>query len=999
MFGAEPYFTEKQFRDLLMEERILPEDLKAVIDDDLGERGDEMIGGLASRRNIRLTMLQHSVQAGSDAELRWQIAESDALRRFRDDVPYRIREQLLDRTREWMSNPSSLTAADVRDDIGRRYGWRLEHWREDRWETVLLHALWRICLSGVREVLQIRSEDTPSIPLRPRDILLQATGDDPDRYSNTLLIRFCAAFLDQGYADWNLPDREQGLFRSFISIYRHSKGPFDRWMRNLRAELRALWKSRITPEQSILDSLRLLGVAPEEFDRFITESLLALRGWAGMVWQMESSADWAARPAPPGSLLEFLAIRLILDHQAVLFFGEEYLGCNSSATEVIERAKKRIRPAAHADSERRAFEIFQLAQLSGWHPQQLLTLSRRQWASLVREVETFSHLERRRLFQEAYERRYRIQALDAFAIHSSRCRKRSHGCPDTAPVPEADAASAEAVREDDSTSTGSDTSFPAAAPDGSPPRPLFQIVCCIDEREESFRRHLEEVVPECETLGAAGFFGVAMNYRGIGEAHFRPLCPVNIRPDHYVREDVPYPLRELERRRSYARRRVGEATLLVHTRSRTFFGGILTGLAGSLAMVPMVARVLWPRLTARIRAVVGRVVQPPPMTQLEIERYLEPPGADNGHTGYTTEEMTDIVEGLLTGMGLSTVFSRIVVICGHGSSSWNNPHEAAHDCGACGGGRGGPNARAFARMANDWRVRARLASRGISIPDDTTFLAAYHNTCDDSMTWYDLELLPASHRNDFEKIRGFVDEARMLSAHERCRRFHSASLSLTPAEALEHVENRSEDLSQTRPEYGHATNALCVVGRRDWSRGLFLDRRAFLTSYDPKQDDARGTVLERLLQAVIPVCAGINLEYYFSLVDPVRYGCGTKLPHNISGLLGVMNGAFSDLQPGLPWQMVEIHEAVRLLFIIEAAPQTVLDIVDRSEAIARLVQGAWVQVAVIDPDTSEIHLFREGRFQRYEPTTDHLPTVDRSARWYAGHREHLGFATVSEALR
>ena len=153
-------------------------------------------------------------------------------------------------------------------------------------------------------------------------------------------------------------------------------------------------------------------------------------------------------------------------------------------------------------------------------------------------------------------------------------------------------------------------------------------------------------------------------------------------------------------------------------------------------------------------------------------------------------------------------------------------------------------------------------------------------------------------------------------------------MSLTPDEALKHVEGRAEDLSQTRPEYGHATNALCFVGRRQWSRGLFLDRRAFLTSYDPTEDDDASSILERLLQAVIPVCAGINLEYYFSYVDPYGYGCGTKLPHNITSLLGVMDGAASDLRPGLPWQMVEIHEPVRLLFVIETTPAALQRIID-----------------------------------------------------------------------
>ena len=110
-----------------------------------------------------------------------------------------------------------------------------------------------------------------------------------------------------------------------------------------------------------------------------------------------------------------------------------------------------------------------------------------------------------------------------------------------------------------------------------------------------------------------------------------------------------------------------------------------------------------------------------------------------------------------------------------------------------------------------------------------------------------------------------------------------------------------------------------IVSRRLLTQGLFLDRRAFLQSYDPTQDPD-GTILERILTAVVPVAAGIGLEYYFSRVDNCRYGCGTKVPHNITGLIGVMDGEQSDLRIGLPWQMVWVHEPMRLTFIVEAHP-------------------------------------------------------------------------------
>jgi hypothetical protein len=269
-----------------------------------------------------------------------------------------------------------------------------------------------------------------------------------------------------------------------------------------------------------------------------------------------------------------------------------------------------------------------------------------------------------------------------------------------------------------------------------------------------------------------------------------------------------------------------------------------------------------------------------------------------------------------------------------------------------------------------------------------------HNTCNETVTFSDLNQIPPSHRDEFKRAQQSIEAACDRNAHERCRRFMSAPLTLSFHAARQHVEGRSEDLAQTRPELGHATNALTIVGRREWTRGLFLDRRAFLTSYDPTQDDAEQGILTRILQAVFPVCAGINLEYYFSKVDNSGFGSGTKLPHNLAALLGVMDGAASDLRTGLPWQMVEIHEPVRSLFIIETTPEAMLRIMDRNEGIGRLCRNGWVQLAVLHPETRQVSVFHEGAFEPYEAQASTLPKAVSSVDWYRGWRDHLEFSQI-----
>ncbi|MEO1616819.1 MAG: DUF2309 domain-containing protein [Planctomycetota bacterium] len=940
IYGAEPYLSEKQFRDLLAAGRITEEDIDAVLAEDSASQQEGVFGlypELGDRSSLRREMLRHENYRGDTAQLHWAIAETDALQNFRKDIAPEVRARTLGRATDADFSDSGTTPHS-------RY----------------LHALWNTCSDGVSKS-SVQPDHGQHNSLRARDYLLSETGVDTNLMVAEVLVRFTAAFLDQGYANIQVPNRELGFFRCFTLLYQDTLFAGRPWFDTVSQRMRQVDSAGTSAIESIQSSLARLGVEESEWEKLITQTLLALPGWSGMVNQMELAPGWVAHSAPVGTLEEFLAIRLILDEAAWTFVAAE----NSVSTEALDR---RGAPSSGdttvCDRDLQiAFDLFQWSQLMGWSPSNLRSLDN--FDALVHEIESFDSIARRRLFQEAFERHYQRDILDAIT--------------NAAPArPAFPAGSKERVELNQSLS--------------------FQLCCCIDDREESFRRHLEEIDRSCETFGAAGFFAVAMNYQGVTESRYKPLCPAVMTPDHYVRENVGYTFAGEHRRRSEARKTLGRLSHQVHTGSRSFFGGAVTSVLGSLAAFPLVARVLFPRLTSRLRRRAGQFIGAPLVTQLQLQRHEEPPGGHDGQIGYTLDEMTAIVKRQLEDIGLTSGFSRLVIMTGHGSSSINNPHMSAYNCGACAGKRGGPNARAFAQMANDFRIRKQLSDLGIKIPEETWFLGAYHNTCDDSVVWYDLDRLPPTHFSVFEATKVTVDEAIMRNAKERCRRFEAVAIDVSPEEALRHVQRRSEDLSQVRPEYNHATDALCFVGRREWSRSLFLDRRAFLTSYDPSIDDESGTILARILAAAIPVCAGINLEYYFSAVDNVKYGSGSKLPHNLVSLLGVMEGASSDLRTGLYHQMIEIHEPMRLMFVIEATEAVMNKIMSENETIGRLCRGEWVRLAILDPDSGNLSQFDGEKFVPYRPGREPLAEVGVSSDWFAGRRENLApaFVTASD---
>jgi len=330
--------------------------------------------------------------------------------------------------------------------------------------------------------------------------------------------------------------------------------------------------------------------------------------------------------------------------------------------------------------------------------------------------------------------------------------------------------------------------------------------------------------------------------------------------------------------------------------------------------------------------------------------------------GLTESEQLNYVETALRILGFTKTFSRLVLLCGHFSTSDNNPYESALDCGACGGNHGVSNARTLASMANNPKVRETLAKKGLTIPDDTHFIPGQQDTVTDEVILYDLEDVPATHQQDLKRLQQALNEARVKTNLERLLRLPDVPGKKNIDDATPLAKARSMDWSQVRPEWGLSNHTAFIMGRRALTKEINFEGRTFLHSYDPAQDPD-GKYLEIIMTAPMIVTNWINMEHYFSTVDPMVYGAGSKIYHNVTGNIGVMYGSESDLCCGLPLQTVfngdkPYHEPMRLFCIIEAPLERVEMLVGRHEILQRLTENRWINLVAIEPNTMKFFLFQ-----------------------------------------
>ncbi len=932
LLGGNGYLANEKYQQFYRDGRITQESLRWAFQR-VGPRQEKSSSVYIGSRPITASdVWQWHIMVGFEelppALLEWELGDNGSTKRFHQNLSEASRQRIIERTIQ-----------------------ECEQCR-DYPEEAYLTNLWKSALA----VLELAESHSPpqssdrSVSHHSVSISLPAQRTISDWVDclaraglvdqvNDQLIKWVAAFLDEGLAGWEMPQRRDGFYQAWRKLVQEDYSGTLLGIKDFSQKIRDLPSD---PESAISSSLQHLGIPQDRWSDYLSRQLSLLPGWTRYIrWLGEHSA-YHAQEKHPIDTTQYLAVRLFYEVGLTQVICQREWGIEGTVPALAaywksrsEEYRNQIGEGWHSVDQtkrkicREAWRLFHLAQFLELSPMEVHDLSLADTQAVLQWLDTFPPDQHSPVWLEAYEESFRADILKKISAHR-----------ETVPALQS--------------------------------RPHAQLVFCIDVRSESFRRHIEAQGPY-ETFGFAGFFGIPISHQAFDSDQRAFLCPVLLTPNHAVTETPRSGEETALGKYSSATRWHQLGHHLFHDLKHHPIGSMMViDVLGFFFSLGLVGKTLLQQTFRTITSAIENWFTHTVPTQISVSAASDSQSPKIGEVnaegipaglsqGFALEERATFIENGLRAMGLAQNYARLVCLCGHGSETDNNPYYGALDCGACGGAPGDANARVFATMANDPQVRRILKQNGLPIPDDTWFLPGKHNTTTDRVEFYDLEELPDTHKEDLRALNKDLKSAGANQALERCHRIPSAPVEIPPEQAFAHVVERSCDWANPRPEWGLAGNGAFLIGRRKLTKGLDLGGRVFLHSYDPL-DDLDGAILEKIMTAPLIVGEWINTGYYFSAVDPWVYGSGSKVLHNVVGGVGMMLGSHSDLQMGFPLQTVNdgdihYHEPMRLLAIIEQTPSVISSIIRKHAILQQLLHNQWLNLVALDPHTLEFHRY------------------------------------------
>jgi uncharacterized protein YbcC (UPF0753/DUF2309 family) len=634
--GAKGFQSEEDFHAFLAQGRIDREDLEAALAETPELTPDAQVVAGISRREVFLAALTGDLAPAHAADLAWRLEHGDVTPAL------------------WRA---ALAALDLPQDALEQDAPHPQLPAEDP-DTA------RQRLHGAAEAALAALLDQVGRDLTLRGVLLALTGRDILETLRPYLIRHLSAYMDQGLAAWHAPERDKGFYAAWRASAEHDP----HWELNDLPEWEGLFE--LLPEDAtacVLKELDLLGLAEERWATYLETLAKELPGWSGMVLWRHTHPGYEGLPEQV-EIMDYLAVRLVLErlyaqalmrrhfrveaslpglrgyfhhHSAELLVRlglfrdeldaplpewlqdqghrlvREATSHHGDESEADWLPVARLMDAARAQggdvralAAAKAWPLARLAQALKLRPDQIDAQSA---PALLATLADLTPARRGWVWLQAYERHYRQDIFAALAANHGR--------------------------------------GPWQARDGGP---SAQLVFCMDDREEGLRRHLEEITPDYETLGAAAHFNVPHNWRGLDHASvtaLAPVAPVVVVPAHEVCE-LPRLEQEAVFQEHQARlrqHRRWQDTLNQGTRANPLVASLLAAAAAPGALLTLAGKMLAPALQGRWSHALAAAYDKTVDTRIQFTAPNDSPEATPERTriGFTDVEQADRVQALL----------------------------------------------------------------------------------------------------------------------------------------------------------------------------------------------------------------------------------------------------------------------------------------------------------------------------------------------------------------
>ena len=501
LLGGNGYLSNEEYRQFYRDGRITSESLKRAFArvGPRPERHDFI--KIGSRQVTDSDVRQLHLIMGFDvlepSLLDWELSGGGATQRFRKDLPNESRKRIIERTireceqcREYPEEAyltnlwkSTLAALELSDSNSRH------HSSEDPYSKIS---------DGSPTSLSI------SLPTQ------RTISDWVDRLGeaglvdqiNNQLIKWLAAFLDEGLAGWEMPQREEGFYQAWRQLVQEDFSGTLLGIKDFAGKIRDLPED---PEDAICLFLHKLRIPQEQWKDYLSRQLSLLPGWTRYIRWLGEHPTYHAQRSHPIDTTQYLAVRLFYETELTQAACQQEWGIDGTVPALVafwkdrpDEYRNRIEGAAHSIDQtkqavcRDAWRFFHLAQFLEVSPIEVHDFSPSDAQAILHWINDFPSDQHSPVWLEAYEDSFREEILRKISVHRG-----------SVPALEA--------------------------------RPRAQLVLCIDVRSESFRRHIEAQGPY-ETFGFAGFFAIPISHQAFDSHERSFLCPVLLTPNHAVTE-------------------------------------------------------------------------------------------------------------------------------------------------------------------------------------------------------------------------------------------------------------------------------------------------------------------------------------------------------------------------------------------------------------------------------------------------------------------------------